>query len=213
MFDSNVASQSFNSRGNISTFWALQFFNHTPFFEEQILKQMSSNWAAFLCLSLFLLDQSPITSLPWQSLRQCSLWVELLDLSKLFYGFLYVVTWFCQKWYMAFSKLLHELSKLLATWICLCCYMDVSKLLHAFLALCQTSCLQIGPRFQSLLKLLFWSKAVDWAEALNAVGQLGLKQCFSSAPCFPTVILCRRTLANLTVVTGYRIHVVKRIIP
>ena len=43
-------------------------------------------------------------------------------------------------------------------------------------------------------------------------GQLGLKQCFSSAPCL-IVILCRRTLANLTVVTGYRVHVVKRIIP
>ena len=108
----------------------------------------------------FLLDPSPSTSLPWQSLRHCSLWVELLDLSKLFYGFLYVVTWICQKLYTPFLKVLNGLSKLLATWICLWCYMDVTRLLHVFLALCQTkpSCLLVWPRFQRLLNLLFWKK-------------------------------------------------------
>ena len=54
------------------------------------------------------------------------------DLSKFLHGFLQVVTWICQNWYMDFSKLLYGFVKI--DWcIFLSCYMDLSKLILGFI--------------------------------------------------------------------------------
>ena len=65
------------------------------------------------------------------SLSQCSLWnlncwisqscygtwiflgcyMDLSKMSKMIHGFLKVITWFCQNWFMDFSKLLYGFSK------------------------------------------------------------------------------------------------------
>ena len=37
---------------------------------------------------------------------------------------------------------------------------------------------EVWPRFQSFLKLLLWTKGVEWIEVLNALGPLCLWQCF-----------------------------------
>ena len=66
-------------------------------------------WAAIelpSCVSHFLIGLSPITSLPWQSLSPCSLWVELLDLSKLFYGPTFFLIYFPRPFIRQTHKLL-----------------------------------------------------------------------------------------------------------
>ena len=47
------------------------------------------------------------------SVRQSPFWIllKLLDLSKFLNGFLYVVTWICQNWYMDSFKLIHGFVK------------------------------------------------------------------------------------------------------
>ena len=90
-------------------------------------------------------------------------WIFLcchIDLSKFLHVFLYVVVGFVK----------------VATWICLSFYMDLSKLLLGFVKIVTTICQrcsmyfspfakqhqdEIWPRFQSLLKLLFWANGVD----------------------------------------------------
>ena len=77
-------------------------------------------------------------------------------------------------------------------WISLSCYLDLSKWLHGFVKVvmwicpsCSTYFLtfvkqdqaEVWPRFQSLLKLLLWTKGIEWVKVFNALGPLCLKQC------------------------------------
>ena len=72
-------------------------------------------------------------------------------------------------------------------WISLSCYMDLSKLLNWFVKvvtlICQSCSLYFLPfakqnkaevwqRCQRLLKLLLWTKGVEWVKVLNAFGPL-----------------------------------------
>ena len=68
---------------------------------------------------LFLSDPSPIIALPFQSLGHCSCCSIKLDLSKLWHGFLSLITWICQDWNMDFSKLLRGFIKVVlnAEWV------------------------------------------------------------------------------------------------
>ena len=62
-------------------------------------------------------------------------WISLscyMDLSKLIFGFLWVITWICQNWFMEFSKLFHGFVKI-DTCISLSCYMDLSRFKNGFL--------------------------------------------------------------------------------
>ena len=94
----------------------------------------------------------------------------------------------CQNWCMYFPKLLHGFVKI-DTWISLSCYMDLSKLLHGFVKVVTWICLSCSmyflpfakknqaeewQTFQSLLRLLFWTKGVEWVSVLNALGPLRL---------------------------------------
>ena len=54
-----------------------------------------------------------------------------LDLSKLFHGFLLVVRWICENWFLIFSDLLHGFVKI-DIWSSLSCYMDLLELLRGF---------------------------------------------------------------------------------
>ena len=89
---------------------------------------------------------------------------------------------------MDFSKLLHGFVKI-DIWISLSCYMNLSKLIHIFTWICQICFMyfwpfakqkqaEVGPRFQSLLKLLLWTEGIEWVKVLNALGPLCLWQCF-----------------------------------
>ena len=71
----------------------------------------------------FLLDPSPTNASYWILFK--------LDLSKLFHGFLLVVRWICQNWYLDLSDLLHGFVKI-DTWSSLSCYMDLLELLRGF---------------------------------------------------------------------------------
>ena len=68
---------------------------------------------------------------------------------------------------------MYEFDKI-AAWICLSCYIDLSMLFYVFLALCQT---KPSWRFQSLLKLLLWTKGVEWVKVHNVLGPLCPWQC------------------------------------
>ena len=57
-----------------------------------------------------------------------------MDLSKLFHGFLWVVTWICQNWYMDFFEFGNGFVKIV-TWISLSRYLYLSKLLYGFVKL------------------------------------------------------------------------------
>ena len=109
--------------------------------------------------------------------------------------FLWVVTWICQNWCMDFSELLQELSKMIhgffwvVTWNCQNWYMDLLKLLRGFVpCICsmyfspfaKQNQAEVLPRFQSLLKLMLWTKGADWAKVINALRTLCLWKCFSS---------------------------------
>ena len=66
-------------------------------------------------------------------------------------------------------------------WICQRRYTDFLKLLHGFTGLCiyfspfaKKKLADLWPRFQSWLKLLLWTKGVDWVKAFNALGPLNL---------------------------------------
>ena len=67
-------------------------------------------------------------------------------MSKLVHGFLFVVTWICQNWYMDFSKV--------DKWICPSCYMNLSMLFFVFLTLYQTKQSWVWQIFQSISKYL-----------------------------------------------------------
>ena len=56
--------------------------------------------------------------------------------------------------------------------------MDSSKLFFVFLAICQTKPSWSLTKIQSLLKLLHWTKGVEWVKVRNALGPLCLWQCF-----------------------------------
>ena len=79
-----------------------------------------------------------------------------MDVSKMC-GFLWFVIWICHNWYIDFSKLLHALVKIY-TWISLNCYPSCSKYCLPFVKQYQA---EVWPRFQSLLKLLPWTKGVE----------------------------------------------------
>ena len=81
---------------------------------------------AFWYSFVFLSDLSLIIALPWKSLCQFPCWIlfKLLDLSKLLHGFIEVVKFICQNWYMDFSELLCGFVKV-PTWICQSSYMDL----------------------------------------------------------------------------------------
>ena len=70
---------------------------------------------------------------------------------------------------MDFSTLLHGFFKV-ATWIFQSCSMFFSPFAKQNQA-------EVWPRFQSLLRLLFWNKVVEWVKVLNALGRLCLWQC------------------------------------
>ena len=90
-----------------------------------------------------------------------------LDMPKLLHGFVKVVTWIFHNWYIwIFPKLLHGSVKI-DTWISLCCYRDLPKLFMDFLKLLRGF----------LLKLLPWTKGVEWVKVPNALGLLCLWQC------------------------------------
>ena len=67
----------------------------------------------FYIFSYFLSNPSPIISLSCQSVRHSLAfglyWIllKLFDLSKLWDGFFWIVTWICQNWCMDFYMLLH----------------------------------------------------------------------------------------------------------
>ena len=48
-----------------------------------------------------------------------------------------------------------------------------------FLPFAKQNQAEVWPRFQSLLKLLLWTKGVEWVKVLNALGPLCLWKCFS----------------------------------
>ena len=77
-----------------------------------------------------------------------------LDLSHLLHGFVKVLSWICQSYHMDFSKL------------------------NLFQVLWQTQPSWSLTRFHSLLKLLLWTRGVDWVKAFNALGPLNLWQSF-----------------------------------
>ena len=56
--------------------------------------------------------------------------------------------------------------------------MYLSRLFYVFLALCQTKPSWSLTKIQSLLKLLHWTKGVEWVKVRNALGPLCLWQCF-----------------------------------
>ena len=120
-----------------------------------------------------------------------------MDLSKLIHRFLLVLTrMICQNWYMDLLKLLEAVhiyyilqsqvprdappSPLypLSHNIWTAPYLDMSKLFDVFLALCKTKTSWDWPKFQSLWKLLLWTKGVEWVKVLNALGPLCLCQWF-----------------------------------
>ena len=90
-----------------------------------------------------------------------------MDLSKLLYvylllhGFVKIDTWISLSWYMDFK---------VAAWICQSCFMY-------FLLLVNWNQTQVWPIYQSLLKLLLWTKGVEWVKVLIALGLLCLWQC------------------------------------
>ena len=95
----------------------------------------------------------------------CQAWISLccyMDLSKL----KQVFTWICQNCYMDSLKLLLGFVKVV-TWICQSCSMY-------FLPFAKQNQAEVWPRFQSLLKLLLWTKGVKWIKVLNALGLLCL---------------------------------------
>ena len=77
-----------------------------------------------------------------------------MDLSKLVHGFVKVVTWICK----------------VVTWSCQSCSMY-------FPPFAKQKTRWVWPRYQSLLKLLLWTKVVEWVRVLNAMGPFCLWQC------------------------------------
>ena len=68
------------------------------------------------------------------------------------------------------SKLLHGFVKVVM-WICQSCSMYFSRFAKQNQA-------EVWPRVQSSLKLLLWTKGVEWVKAVNALCLLCLWQCF-----------------------------------
>ena len=111
----------------------------------------------------------------------------------------------CPKCNIDFSKFWHEF---------ICFDMDLSKTLYGFLevvawvyrvvylflAICQKKLADLWPRFQSWLKLLLWTKCVDWVKAFNASGPLCLCQCFHSV----TEFLCSDLFGKNTIIQLYQ---------
>ena len=112
------------------------------------------------------------------------------NLSKLIHGF---YGWICQNWYRDFSDLLHGFVKIY-TWISLSWYKDMSMLLRGFVKFvlwigqnCSMYILLLGkqnqgevwPRYQSKLKLLVWTKGVEWVQSTHC---LGSAVCISEFP-------------------------------
>ena len=117
----------------------------------------------------------------------------------------------CCSCYMYFTKLLNGFFKI-DTWISLSCYMDLSKLLHGFVKvvswICQSCFIffspfakqnqaEVWPRFQSLMKLLFWTIEVDWVKVLNALGPLCFWQCFICIRTFKLFPSCKGAAGDL----------------
>ena len=75
-------------------------------------------------------------------------------------------------------------------------YIDLPKLWYVFLALCQTKQAEVSPRFQSLMKLLLWTKVVERVKVLNALGPLCLWQCFNVLCIFCWLFPCSDTHAK-----------------
>ena len=87
-----------------------------------------------------------------------------MDLSKLMHVFHQVVVWICKNWYMDFSELLIAFVTV-AIWICQSCFVYFSPF-------AQQNQAEVWPRFQSSLKLLLWTKGVEWVKVLNSLGLL-----------------------------------------
>ena len=60
--------------------------------------------------------------------------------------------------------------------ICWNCYIDLYLSMY-FSPFAKQNQAEVWPRFQSLLKLLLWTKAVEWVKVLNASGRSCLWQC------------------------------------
>ena len=121
----------------------------------------------------FLLDQSPSIALSFQS-------VLLLNFTQ-YVGYVKVVRWIS-------NKLLHGFCKV-DTWISLSCHMYLSKDCYTDFSTVKKDLLkldfqnfsmhlstfakqnqaEVWPRFQSFLKLLLWTKGVEWVKVLNAL--------------------------------------------
>ena len=78
-----------------------------------------------------------------------------MDLSMFWYGFVKDAIWIC--------------------WSCCIGFVRVVILISRHLP---KKLADLWPTFQSLLKLLLWTKGVDWVKAFNALGLLCLWQCF-----------------------------------
>ena len=88
-----------------------------------------------------------------------------MDLSKLIHGF---------------SKLLHGFVRI-GTLTSLSCYTDQSKLFYLYLLpFARQNQAKVWPIFQSFLKLLLWTKGVEWVKL--ALGLLCLRQYFLLKP-------------------------------
>ena len=138
--------------------------------------------------------RSQVTT-PFEFCFSCWIFVKvfaLISFSCYINGVVKFQTWISLNWYI---------------WISLSCYMDLFKLIHMDLSCCMDfsilifgfvtyicqSCsmhsspfarqnqAEVWPRFQSLLKLLLWTKgvAVGWFKELNALGPLCLWQCLT----------------------------------
>ena len=108
---------------------------------------------------------------------------SLLLLNFVQIGFVKVIRWICQNWYMIFSDFLHVFVIIDTS------YMDFSKMLHGSVQvakwICQSCSIyffpfakqnqaEVWPRFKSLLKLLLWTKCAEWVKILNSLGSLCL---------------------------------------
>ena len=130
-------------------------------FSEFLKKMCSLWWRIGNCLIRFSCSYSKRISLSLNFPKKCKMATNL-------------TRWIFQNgcawnWYMDFF---------LAIWICLSSFMDLSMLLYFFLPFSKQNQAELWPRFQSFLKLLLWTKVVEWVKVLNALGPMCLLQCF-----------------------------------
>ena len=71
-----------------------------------------------------------------------------------------------------------DFSYIVVKWIWLNWYMDLKKFLFCQNCLINKKKAEVRPRLESLLKLLLWTKRVEWLKVLYILGPLCLWQCF-----------------------------------